>query len=140
MTPSAQLALQLDGAPLVCARETQRGGQPGKTRPADTPTSGKGHYRPIALFFKHGGFSYRQIAREGDIAIYEQRWRQSENVAYEVVIIRRHEGYTLAGNYVEPAEFYPSSEQWGDYGWTVTDKDRAYAKLRELRQASERLD
>jgi hypothetical protein len=30
-------------------------------------------------------------------------------------------------------EFYPSSKQWGDYRWTVTDKDTAYAKLRELR-------
>jgi hypothetical protein len=33
----------------------------------------------------------------------------------------------------EPAEFYPSFKQWGDYGGTVTDKDTAYAKLRELR-------
>jgi hypothetical protein len=35
-----------------------------------------------------------------------------------------------SGNYIEPAEMYPCSEQWGDYGWTVLSLDGAYKKLK----------
>ena len=65
-----------------------------KTSPTETVTVRKGHYEPITTSFKHDGFQYRQIAREGDVAIYEQRWIRpggelSENIAYEVVRIQR---------------------------------------------------
>jgi hypothetical protein len=95
-------------------------------------TPGKGHYEPVATFFKAGGFSYRQIAREGDLAIYEQKWRNSENVCYEVVRIRRHDGFEIGGRRIPPAEFYPGSQAWGVDGFTLTDKDAAFDKLRQL--------
>jgi hypothetical protein len=114
--------------------ETSRGGSALKTRAAEECSARKGHYKPIATKFKHGEFNYRQITREGDVAIYEQRWRDSENVCYEVVRIRRHEAKTFPGGKSSPArEAYPSSATWGDLGWTVTTLDAAYAKLRALR-------
>src|SRR4029450_6921378 len=92
-------------------------------------------YKPLPTQFRHDGFEYRQIARERDAAIYEQRWSGcgDPSVCYEVIRIRRREGFHIAGRFVEPAEVYPKSEAWGVDGSTLTDKDAAFAKLRALR-------
>jgi hypothetical protein len=84
--------------------------------------------------FRHNGFKYRQIAREQDAAIYEQTWTGCPNpsVCYEVIRIRRRDGFQIDGRFVEPAEVYPKLEAWGLDGFTVIDKDAAFAKLREL--------
>lgn len=95
----------------------------------------KGHfYKRLPKEFRRDGFCYRQIAREGDAAIYEQTWRgcQNPSVSYEVVCIRRREGFQIGGRFVEAAEVYPNSEAWGVDEFTLTDKDAAFAKLREL--------
>jgi hypothetical protein len=95
----------------------------------------KGHfYKPLPTRFQRDGFDYRQIAREGDVAIYEQAWSGCSNpsVCYEVVRIRRREGFQIDGRFVEPAEVYPTSESWGVDGFTFTDKAAAFAKLREI--------
>ena len=126
-TPSEKHPLQPGG-------ETSRGLPALKTRAAEECLARKGHYKPIATEFKHGGFNYRQITREGDVAIYEQRWRDSENVCYEVVRIRRHEAKTFPGGESSPArEAYPTSAVWGLDGFTLIEKDKAFAKLRTLR-------
>jgi hypothetical protein len=54
-------------------------------------------YRPVPTEFRHDGFNYRQIEREGDLAIYEQRWTgcPEPSTAYEVVRIRRHDGFLM---------------------------------------------
>ena len=97
----------------------------GKKRPS---------YKPLPKEFQHKGFSYRQIARKGTVAIYEQSWRGSSTprVCYDVIRIRRREGFQIDGRFVEPGEVYPSSGAWGVDGFTLTDKDAGFAKLREL--------
>jgi hypothetical protein len=35
--------------------------------------SSERHYKPLPKHFRHDGFAYRQIAREKDAAIYEQK-------------------------------------------------------------------
>jgi hypothetical protein len=95
----------------------------------------KGHfYKPLPKEFRKDGFNYRQIAREGDAAIYEQTWRGGTNpsTVYEVIRIRCRDGFHIAGRFVEPAEIYPPSDAWGTDGFTITNKDAAFAKLREL--------
>ena len=91
-------------------------------------------YKLLAKEFRRGGFTYRQIAREGDAAIYEQRWTgcAEPSVCYEVIRVRRREGFQIDGRFVEPAEVYPNSEAWGTDGFTLTDKDAAFVKLCEL--------
>lgn len=107
-----------------------------KTRSRAERGTKKGHsgacYKPLPTRFQRNGFDYQQIAREGNAAIYEQRWQDSKNVAYEVVRIGRHEGFAIAGKLIEPAEVYPGSYAWGVDGFTLTDKDAAFAKLREV--------
>jgi hypothetical protein len=84
--------------------------------------------------FRRDGFNYRQIARKGKAAIYEQRWSGCEepSVCYEVIRVKRRDGFHIGGRFVEPAEVYPNSEAWGVDGFTVTDEETAFAKLREV--------
>jgi hypothetical protein len=49
-----------------------------------------------------------------------------------VIRIRRREGFHIHGRFVEAAEVYPNSEAWGVDGFTLTDKQRAFAKLQEI--------
>ena len=98
--------------------------------------SQKSHFhRPLPTQFRHDGFDYRQIAREDDAAIYEQTWAGCSNpsVRYEVIRIRRRDGFHIDGRFVEPAETYPNSEAWGVDGFTLNDKEAAFARLREIK-------
>jgi hypothetical protein len=107
-----------------------------KTRASAEGGGKKGcFYKPLQKEFRRDGITYRQIAREGRGAIYEQTWNgySDPSVCYEVVRIRRREGFQIDGRLVEPAEVYPNSGTWGVDGFTLTDKDAAFAKQQELR-------
>ena len=101
-------------------------------RPVETRATGEAgskkqpFYKPLPIEFRRDGFDYRQIAREGDAAIYEQRWSGCPNpsVCYEVVRIRRREGFQIDGRLVEPAEVYPNSERGASRGSRLPTKMR----------------
>jgi len=106
-----------------------------KTSATAVARSKKGHsYKSLPTRFRRGGFNHRQIAREGNAAIYEQTWSGCHNpsVCYEVIYVRRRDRFKIDNRWVEPAEIYPNSEAWGTDGFTFTDKDAAFAKLREI--------
>jgi hypothetical protein len=105
-----------------------------KTRARADARTKKGHYKPLLKQFRRDGFSCRQIAGEKEGAIYEQTWTgcRSPSVAYEVIRVRRRDGFQIDVRLIEPAEVYPRSEQWGVLGWTFCDKDAAFEKLREI--------
>jgi hypothetical protein len=77
---------------------------------------------------------YCQIARQQNAAIYEQTWCGCPNpsIGYEIIRVKRREGFKIGGRWIPPAEVYPNSEAWGVDGFTVTDKEAAFAKLREI--------
>jgi hypothetical protein len=93
-----------------------------------------GFYKPLPTRFRRNGFTHTVIVREGDVAIYEHCWIGSPDpsVCYEVIRIRRRESFQIDGRLIEAAEIYPRSEAWGVDGFTFTDKDAAFHKLREL--------
>jgi hypothetical protein len=106
-----------------------------KTRATAEAWGKKRHsYKPLPTRFRRDGFNYLQIAREGDAAIYEQTWTgcSEPSVCYEVIRVRRRDGFQIGGRFVQAAEVYPSSGAWGFDGFTLADKDAAFAKLREL--------
>jgi hypothetical protein len=109
---------------------------PGTAKPRATAERGtnKSHYKRLPKEFRRDGFDFRQIAREGNAAIYEQRWTgcAEPSVCFEVIRIRRREGFQIGNKFVEPAEVYPKSEAWGVDGFTLTDREAAFAKLHEL--------
>jgi hypothetical protein len=92
-------------------------------------------YKPLPKEFRHDGSQYRQIACEGGAAIYEQRCSgcAEPSISYEVIRVRCREGFPISGRFVEPAEIYPKAEAWGADGFTFTDKDAAFTKLREIK-------
>jgi hypothetical protein len=95
----------------------------------------EGHsYKPLPKEFRRDGLHYRQIAREGNIAIYEQAWtgRAEPSRSYEVIRIRCREGFQIGGRFAEPAEVYPRSELWGVDGFTLSNRDKAWAKFSEI--------
>jgi hypothetical protein len=107
-----------------------------KTRATAEAWNKKRHsYKPLPTRFRRDGFTYRQIARDGNASICEQTWSgcSGPSVCYEVIRIRQREGFQIGGRFVEPAEVYPKAEAWGVDGFTLTDKDAAFMKLRELR-------
>nr|MBA3353878.1 hypothetical protein [Blastocatellia bacterium] len=71
--------------------------------------------KPLPTQFRLHGFNYRQIVHGGGAAIYEQIWGELPNgaVGYEVIRIRRRDGFMIYGRSVEPAEVYPNSKAWG---------------------------
>ena len=106
-----------------------------KTRATAEAESKKCHsYRRLPKQFRRGGFQYRQIAREGNAAIYEQAWPgcAEPSPSCEVVRIRHREGFQIGTRFVEPAEVYPASEAWGVDGFTFTDRNKAWAKFSEI--------
>ncbi len=94
--------------------------------------------------FESKGFRYTQVRRDGDVAIYKQSridgalvngsHMHGSHSAFEVVKIRRHNGYTLAGISFPPAEMYPSSSLWGLFGWTCVTLEEAEQKFQKLQQ------
>jgi hypothetical protein len=107
----------------------------GKTRATAEAGSKKRHfYKQLPIRFRKDGFNYRQIMRDGKAAIYAQTWNGCCNpsIAYEVIRIRKREGFQIGGRFVEPAEVYPNSEAWGVDGWTLADGESAFRKLREV--------
>jgi hypothetical protein len=106
-----------------------------KTRATAEGGCKEGRFKPLPKEFRRGVFTYRQIAREENAAIFEQRWTgyAEPRVCYEIIRVKRREGFEIDGRWIPPAEVYPNSEAWGMDGFTVTDKDAAFAKLRQIR-------
>ena len=106
-----------------------------KTRARALAWGNKGHfYKPLPKEFRHSRFTYRQIAREDDVAIYEQTWNGCRNpsICYEVIRIRRRDAFQIGDRFVEAAEVYPNSDAWGSDGFTFTDEEAASAKLSKM--------
>jgi hypothetical protein len=106
-----------------------------KTRARPEGGTKKGRfYRTLPTRFRRNSFEYRQLARKGDIALYEQVWSgcAEPSPSYEVIRIRRREGFRISGRFVEPAEIYPPSELWGANGFTFADTNKAWDKFFEI--------
>lgn len=71
--------------------------------------------------FTAKGFLYTQKKRVGMKAIYEVSYMAGKSKSYEVIKIQAHNGYEIAGTKIPASEVYPSSEQWGIFGWTLPD-------------------
>lgn len=94
--------------------------------------TGRSH-RPLPMRFRIDGFDLKQIARVADIAVYQQTRTECPNFrAYEIVHIRKRDGFWIEKRFVEPAEYYPRSDEWGAHGFTQTNKEAAFVKMREL--------
>jgi len=86
--------------------------------------------------FTSKGFKFQQIKRDGDVAIYKKQLDnpEADNHHYEVIAIKKHNGYEIAGVKVPPSEMYPSDSQWGDWGFTCNNLEDANKRFDFLQQ------
>lgn len=96
------------------------------------------HHKPLADILKRQGFLYKRIKREGAWAIYEQFRKKNgkhpeKSVGFELVRIGKHNGFTIAGIVIPPAETYPSTSMWGSHGWTYNTLAEAGAEMKNKR-------
>lgn len=88
--------------------------------------------KTLPLEIPKNKFLLRQIRREGVAAIYAQHQESGRVQGYEVIRIREGKEWSAFGKTYPAAEIYPSSEQWGTYGWTyscLADAERRFRKL-----------
>lgn len=98
--------------------------------------------------FTYKSFRYKQIQREGRFAIYEQ-WLRDRYVVdrlpndppegdilygYEVIVIGELEAAWIVDRDYPEREMYPSSEQWGDEGFTYRELSKANEKFEQLKK------
>lgn len=88
--------------------------------------------KPLDSQFTHDGFVFRQLARGGDVALFEKSKPGHSRPGYEVVIVQRHPAQTIHGRAYPERESMPPSESWGVLGWSLMDLDSAKTKFREL--------
>jgi len=76
------------------------------------------------------------VGRDGDVAIYKKKLDEvdSEAFNYEVIAIKRHNGYEIAGVKMPPAEMYPSDSQWGEWAFTCIDREDADKRFVQLKE------
>jgi len=89
-------------------------------------------HKPIPAQFKKKGFTYSQLKREGNRAIFQQTRDGSSLNNYEVVRIGRHNGYIMGGMTIAAAETYPGSSLWGIAAWTCCSIDEAMKRYETL--------
>jgi len=84
--------------------------------------------RELDKDIRFGGGVLKQVARDGNIAIYEQ----NGGMAWEVIeVIRASAGRIMGKDYPE-REVYPGNEMWGRKGWTCMSLERAKEKMKQL--------
>ena len=92
--------------------------------------------KPLPTTFRSGGFKFRQLAREGEVALFEKT-KGRKDCSYEVVRVLRRNARIAFGKMLPACEVIPSSERWGKDGWTYRDLVRARNKFCERVEAQE---
>lgn len=91
-------------------------------------------YRPLKQKFTKLGYTYTMVKRNGDFAIYKQQ-KSKKIFTYEVIVVSRHDGYTIADTFIEPSELYPCTSEWGFKGFTCTDLESANKRFDSLQKS-----
>jgi hypothetical protein len=86
-----------------------------------------------------GEFRLTQVQRAGHLAIYEKSTKTGISCGFEVIKIResKERNAVVAGKprHFPAMEVYPTSEDWGQRGWTyqnLKDAETRFAKLAVL--------
>lgn len=86
---------------------------------------------PLPAAFKDRGFDFKQIDRQGEIALFSKT--KGNNRSFEVVIVQKCPEHTWPNGNTSPAhEAMPSPETWGRCGFTYTTLESARNRLKTL--------
>lgn len=82
--------------------------------------------KTLGTEIRYQGRLMKQVKRDGRVAMYKIQ----EPYGYEVIVIRERPDHDAFGKHFPAAESYPSSEEWGTYGWSYKTEDLAGAEKR----------
>jgi len=97
----------------------------------------KDGYQLLPKNFTEKKFEFKEVFEDGDWKIFERKGEDDSVPHFELVKLYKSEEYQIAGNVIPKKWNYPSSESWGVSGFTLLTKDRAFAKLEELKNRRE---
>lgn len=80
--------------------------------------------------FTRKGWTFRQVDRLGQVAVYERRKPGTRH--WEVVRLRRYPAFEKGGKEFPAGESYPGNERWGSDGWTFMSEAAAWGKYAGL--------
>lgn len=86
--------------------------------------------RPLATEFRKDGYDFHLLERVADVALFEKR--AGAIVSWEVVVVQKYGERTIMGRVVPPTEAMPSTESWGQKGWTLTTLAAARLRLVDI--------
>ena len=86
----------------------------------------------LSATFRSGGFSFKILRRDGDVALLRKTKPGFSFETFEVVVLQHHKERIIAGKSIERGEAMPSCEQWGSKGWTFSDKTSATADAQQI--------
>jgi len=87
--------------------------------------------RKLPLSFQKYGYTFHQVERTKNAAIYRQV-SDRKTSGYEVIKIRIAKESTFKGKHYPEREVYPSTAQWGKLGWSIKTYERAEEKYLEI--------
>ena len=89
--------------------------------------------KKLPLTFQKYGYRFAQVRRSENKAIYRQCIGE-RLVGYEVIKIRiRPKRYNTILKRKEPdKEVYPSKEEWGNWGWSCGNLEKALSRYNTL--------
>lgn len=87
---------------------------------------------PLPKMFKRDGFDFELVHRNDGVAMLRKTKRGETRTieSWEVVKLDRVKAKTFPNGISTPAhEAMPSSESWGQSGWTFTNQEEAFKKF-----------
>jgi hypothetical protein len=82
--------------------------------------------RPLRERDRVAGHDIQKIWRKHDVAVFARNIPGKPPHEYEVIIVRvAPAGVAPSGAVVPRREAYPSSDRWGELGWSIPGRDHA---------------
>jgi hypothetical protein len=89
-------------------------------------------YRPIETEFETNEIKFKQLKREGDVALYERTNKRGKCDGYEAIYITKSKGGICYGKTIEPYEVYPGDAMFGKNGYYCVTMEQAMGRFNEL--------
>lgn len=87
---------------------------------------------PLAFPFTRDRYVHRLVARAGDVCLVARENLETGSMHWEVVRLMAEPAKTIRGRVYDAHERYPSSERWGERGWTYTTRADAAQTYRSF--------
>lgn len=92
--------------------------------------------KSLVTEFVERNTTYRQVKREGNVAVYSHSWAgEPDHVrGYEVFVVKSHGDVEIYGNKVEAAETYPGKNAFGKWAWSYIKLELALDRFAQVVQ------